>query len=278
MGETKVPVSPQRVVVLGSEELDSTVALGFRPVGAVVPTATDDFPAYVTFATGETRKVGTGEQPDLEAIAALKPDLILGSKHCQGALYDTLSHIAPTVFTETTGATWKEDLNVHAEALGKRTQAEQFLSYYEESLDEFKAAMGDRLGRTHVSVVRAWPNDIRTYLQASFIGMVIQDAGLPRPPAQDKEAVTAQVSTERLLDIDGDIIFLMSPIQKEAPKELTTHPLWPQLKAVQQGDIHLVADGVWGGGSGALAAILILNDLYRSLVNPGSCWCERGKI
>ncbi|WP_308284388.1 hypothetical protein [Pseudonocardia oceani] len=43
-------------------------------------------------------------------------------------MYDQLSLIAPTVLTETTGAAWKENLALHARALGQEEQAEERLA------------------------------------------------------------------------------------------------------------------------------------------------------
>lgn len=69
--------------------------------------------------------MGTIEQPNLEKIAALEPDLILSSKLCHEQIYEQLNEIAPTVFSETTGVTWKENFEVHAEALGRTEEADR---------------------------------------------------------------------------------------------------------------------------------------------------------
>jgi iron complex transport system substrate-binding protein len=119
MGSTKVPAAPRRVVVLDTGELDSAVALGVKPVGAVEAIAGAGFPEYLASQVEGVAKVGTIEQPNLEAIAALRPDLILSSKVRHEAIYDQLSRIAPTIFSEEVGVTWKENFALHAEALGK---------------------------------------------------------------------------------------------------------------------------------------------------------------
>jgi DNA replication protein DnaC len=76
MGESWVPARPQRLVVLGRGELESAAGLGFRPVGGVVPEDEQGSLPYLTFATRDAKPVGTMEQPNLTAIAAVKPDLI----------------------------------------------------------------------------------------------------------------------------------------------------------------------------------------------------------
>src|SRR5947209_7720336 len=95
MGETKVPDKPQRVVVLDTDKLDTLASLGLKPVGAAAPAEKMRFPAYL--GVTDLKAVGTLQEPDLDAIRALKPDLILGSKFRQEKLYDELSTIAPTV-------------------------------------------------------------------------------------------------------------------------------------------------------------------------------------
>src|SRR5688500_4681601 len=47
-GATEVPVDPQRVVVLDLGELDSAIALGVKPVGAVQAPVEDGLLSYLT--------------------------------------------------------------------------------------------------------------------------------------------------------------------------------------------------------------------------------------
>ena len=50
MGRTQITGTPERVVVLDTGELDSAVALGIKPVGAVEAIAGAGFPAYLADA------------------------------------------------------------------------------------------------------------------------------------------------------------------------------------------------------------------------------------
>ncbi|UKO96864.1 hypothetical protein [Nostoc sp. UHCC 0870] len=43
------------------------------------------------------------------------------------------------------------------------------------------------------------------------------------------------------------------------------HPLWKQLNAVQAGKVYKVENSYWGG-SGYIAANLVLDDLFKYLV------------
>src|SRR5687768_5119131 len=109
MGSTEIPSPPERVVVLDTGELDSLVALGVTPVGAVSTDVATGFLSHLQEPAEGVQEVGTIGEPNLEAIAAAQPDLILSSKVRHEALYDELSQIAPTVFAETVGAVWKDN-------------------------------------------------------------------------------------------------------------------------------------------------------------------------
>ncbi|MER6942615.1 iron-siderophore ABC transporter substrate-binding protein [Nonomuraea sp. NPDC000554] len=267
MGETKVPESPKRVVVLDTDKLDTMVSLGLAPVGAAQATESQAWPKYLGSALSATKAVGTLQQPNLEAIMALKPDLILGTKFRQAAFYDKLSKIAPTVFTEKVGVTWKENFLLDATALGKKDQADQLLSAYEKRAKE----VGARFSALKVSIVRFMPTEIRMYGPESFSGIVVGDAGIPRPEAQQLAAQQdkrfGKLSQENIAQADGDAIFYTAYGEAAAKSQaaVTGGPLWKNLAAVKAGHVHNVDDEVWMLGIGVTAAGKILDDLDRYL-------------
>jgi iron complex transport system substrate-binding protein len=272
MGETEISGRPERVVVLDTGELDSAMTLGVRPVGAVEAIPGEGVPSYLE-GTGEIENVGTIEEPNLEKIAALEPDLILSSKLRHEAIYDQLSQIAPTVFAETTGVTWKENFDLHAKALGRVGEAKKVESEYEDRIAGFKEAMGDGLGETEVSVVRFLPGETRIYQKESFIGTVLEDAGLPRPPSQDvEEFAILNVSEELIPKMGGDVVFttVYGPQDETTQKKITSDPLWQKLEAVQQGRVYEVSDDLWMLGIGYTAAEGVIDDLDRYLVQRRS--------
>nr|BFF03317.1 hypothetical protein GCM10020241_49920 [Streptoalloteichus tenebrarius] len=153
MGETKVPANPRRVVVLDTGELDSVLALGITPVGAVTTEVSSDFPAYLKDRLRDTKRVGTIPEPNLDKITEARPDLILSNKVRHAQLYDKLSQIAPTVFADQIGATWKETFLLDAEALGKKDEAEKLLGQYRDRARQVGQQLGDPATKK-VSAVR----------------------------------------------------------------------------------------------------------------------------
>jgi len=269
MGRTEIAERPERVVVLDTGELDSALALGITPVGAVRAPVEDGFLEYLSEETEDTELVGTIDEVNLEAVAALRPDLILSSKLRHEQIYDELAAIAPTVFTEEVGVVWRENLAVHAEALGLEQEADDLLAAY----DERAADIADRLVEERgelptVSVVRFLPDETRLYQKASFIGTVLEDLGLPRPPSQDVDDFALTISAEQLAQADADVIFTThyGPAEDTTEGALTSNPLWSSLGAVQAGDVHAVADDHWMLGIGIGAAQLVLDDVEALLV------------
>ncbi|GHJ15616.1 MULTISPECIES: ABC transporter substrate-binding protein [unclassified Micromonospora] len=271
MGATKVPAAPKRVVVLDTDKIDTALSLGVTPVGAATAGEAKSWPTYfgAEKLTGIT-EVGVLTEPDLEAINALKPDLILGSKFRQEKFYDELSAIAPTVFTEKVGVTWKENFLLDGRALGKEQEAKDLLATYEKRAKDVGAKLGDP-GARKVSIVRFIPGNIRVYGPDSFSGIVVGDTGLGRPERQRLDGKEDKrfdlVSAERVNEVDGDVVFVTAYGEKAAAEQakVTAGSLWQGLSAVKAGKAHVVSDETWMTGIGVTAANKILDDLEKHL-------------
>jgi iron complex transport system substrate-binding protein len=275
MGTTEVQCAPRKVVTLGQGQTDSTLALGVTPVGVVKPW-TDEWYDYLPEEVEQAEVIGTELEPDLEAIAALQPDVILGSKLRHEALYPQLSQIAPTVFSETIGVAWKDNVSLWAQALCREDKGEEILAAYEERADEIEQALQEKgKADTEVSMVRFMPDQVRIYL-TGFPGSVMRDAGLKRPETQQVEDWASspqliEISEERIPEMDGDVIFVMVSDEwyaqtggadvDETMSKWTSTDLWQGLSAVQADKVHEVNESHWNLGGGILAANATLEDL-----------------
>ena len=266
MGKTTIIGMPKRVVVLDTGELDSVLALGVKPVGAVQADANQAFQSYLQDQAQGVETVGTIRAPNLEKIAALNPDLILSNKVRDADKYDTLSKIAPTVFAEKVGVAWQENLLLAGRALGKEAEAERILADYEEKARTVGQLAGNPAD-TEVSMVRQMSDSIRLYGKGSFIGTVLEDAGFSRPEIQQVDETFVEISREQISQADGDLIFYSAfgPTSQTALDELVAGPLWQNLPAVQNGKSYEVADDLWYLGIGPIAADLVLDDLEKYL-------------
>ncbi|WP_327089912.1 iron-siderophore ABC transporter substrate-binding protein [Nonomuraea sp. NBC_01738] len=269
MGETKIPAQPKRVVALDQSFVDAVLTLETPVVGYTTYRSIEQkLPDYLGTVAAEYGKeatsVGTLEQPSLEKVMALKPDLIVSAKVRHKDLYDKLSKIAPTVFSETTGAIWKDNVRLMGQALGKETLADTKIKAYEDRAAKLGAAIKEKDGKLPtVTVARfAGEPEVRLYTENSYSGVVLKDVGFPRPEKQpvDPKSIMVPISQERILELDADQIFVSTyadPSAEEPKKAFLANPLWAKLKGTK----HDVADLTWMSAVGIQGAHAMLDDL-----------------
>ncbi|TCC32457.1 ABC transporter substrate-binding protein [Kribbella sindirgiensis] len=268
LGSTEIPAKPSRVVVLDSGELDDVLALGITPVGMATTAGQSGVPSYLADKAQGIKTVGGISELNLEAIAALKPDLILGSKLRANDLYEKLSAIAPTVFSIRPGFPWKENFLLVADSVGAEDQATSILNDYQKRADEVKSKVE---GTPTISLVRFRPGQIRLYGNLSFIGVILKDVGLPRPKIQDVQDLAVEVSQENIGQAAGDWIFYSSYGKPDSTDEtkVVNGNLWKSLPAVKAGKSARVDDEVWFLGLGPIGAMDVLTDLEKLLGPKG---------
>ncbi|MFZ4265786.1 ABC transporter substrate-binding protein [Streptomyces arboris] len=266
MGKSEIKAAPKRVVVLDVGEFDNVVSLGLKPVGYAPSEGDAAIPSYLEKGAGSPKSVGTINSLNLEAIAGLKPDLILGSQLRAADKYDELSKIAPTVFSIRPGFTWKENYLLNAAALDRTERAHSALAAYQAKAEK----LGEDIGadKPTVSMVRYMPDRLRLYAKASFIGTILEDVGLPRPKNQQIDDLATEISPERIDEADADWIFTGVYGDAKATQRDTaqSNPLWKKLDAVKEGRAKDVSDETWYLGLGVTSAGLVLDDLRADLV------------
>ena len=191
--------------------------------------------------------LGEEGQPNLEAIAALKPDLIIGNKLRHEKVYEQLKAIAPTVFSETLRGEWKSNFKLYAEALNKKAEGDKVLADWDKKVADLKGKYGEKFGKTQVSVVRFMAGKTRIYYSQTFSGIIFKELGIARPAAQQKDAFADDVTKERIPDMEGDVMFYFTyeTGKGEATKseqEWTNDPLFKNLNVVKNGKAIKVDD------------------------------------
>ncbi|MGP4113935.1 ABC transporter substrate-binding protein [Streptomyces sp. 4N509B] len=272
-GPVEVPRDPQRVVVLDTGELDTALTLGITPVGAVHAVEENDFLGYFPAEEQEgITDVGAITQPNLELIHELDPDVIIGSNIRDADRYDELSEIAPTVFAEDTGDTWKENFLLFADALDRADEAQQIVADYDAHVAEVVESLGgaEAVAEQEVSVLRFIDGaDARLYGPQSFIGTVLTDLGVGRPAILEEaeDGFAVEISPEQVDKADGDVIFYSSYGSTDGSGEdaAVGGPLWDTLGAVRDDRVHRVDDDLWFLGIGYTAANLILDEIEELL-------------
>jgi len=266
MGETTIKGEPKRIVVLTNEGVEAVLAMGITPVGATEAFTGDTWYKHTADQLKDTKSVGTESEPSLEAIAALKPDLIIGNKMRQEKVYDQLSKLAPTVFAETLRGDWQENFKLYSKAINKEDVGQEKLDAYTNRIEEMKANLGDQT-QQEVSMVRFMAGDVRIYHKDSFSGVILEQLGFARPEEQDlPDFAERGVTKERIPAMEGDILFYFTyeTGDKEATKleeEWINDPLFQNLEVAKANKVFKVDDVIWNTAGGYLAAELMLDDL-----------------
>ncbi|MEM9007343.1 MAG: iron-siderophore ABC transporter substrate-binding protein [Cyanobacteria bacterium P01_F01_bin.86] len=273
LGQTEIPLHPERIVVLDAYNellLDGLLALGIKPIGLARCSScvgSDPFSDVL----GDLPSIGTGQQPSLEKILSLKPDLILGYRW-QKAFYPQLSKIAPTVMIDnfTGGNDFKRNFKKLAEILGENDQAEDILAEYNERIQNFRKQFEERLKTKTVSLLMFYEAGFHVYgpKNHSFAGVML-DAGIQFISAYKELESDAlfNMSLEALPDWDADFLFIGLYHDKDSPDELKSvfkQPLWSTLKAVRNEQVYIITKIPSGGPIGTNQFIDELSEYFST--------------
>ncbi len=233
-GESKVPGQAERPLALSDGALDAILALRDRPVAALLPGGRA--PDYLHRDGMEVGRALLGAH--LLRVKVIDPDVILGNKAVHGRLWERLSKIAPTVFSEGgIAANWKLDLRLFGEALGRTNDAEALLKGWDRTAARARVRMQSAEG-TRVAVVRIVRGGLRVARPEAFPGKVLLDAGLV--PAGEREG--------------ADVVLV-----SRAPGAHAS------LARLGLREAIVIDDRLWWEGDGLLAARAALRELERVL-------------
>lgn len=274
MGTTPISKQPERVVILTNEGTEALLTMGVKPVGAVRSWIGDPWYDHIEEQMEGVEVVGEESNVNIEAIAALEPDLIIGNKMRQENIYEQLKAIAPTVFAEDLRGDWQKNFTLYSKAINKEEKGKEVLAEFEDHLNEVKEKINTD---TEVSVVRFMEGRTRIYYTNSFSGVIFEQLGLKRPQQQvdlfaenPDDQFVREVDQEKIPLMDGDVIFYFtyetgSGEATKVEEEWTNNPLWKGLNAVKEENDHKVSDPIWNTAGGVLAANLMLDDIEKYL-------------
>lgn len=266
------PADPARIVVL-----DPQMALGMLweldvPVLGAPLVSLPDAGAGTRARKAGIADIGHAQQPSLERIVALRPDLIIGDSYTHESLYPSLTRIAPTVLS--THQNWKAHFLLLAEVTGRREPAAAMLKAYETRVADIREHVPEDLT---VSVLRVSPNGFQVYLdgpRAYAPYAVLAEAGIRRPAYETTQGLDfrKRPGWEELTALDGDILLYVvangyDPQGDDAlAAKVAANPLWQMLPAVAAGRAWRVQRSQWMGFRGVASAHAVLDDIERFIL------------
>lgn len=274
-GNINVSDSVKRVVTLSEDSLDSAVAVGIQPLGAIATRGGDGVAEYIQERANGISILGTARQNNLEAIAAQRPDLILASAQLSEDQYKILSKIAPTIVPITQGLTpdsWITVSRTYAQALNKTAQMNDIIGEIEAREKQMKALVESKLPEDkRIATVARWmpagplvmsPNIFAPGILAKT-GFDVSDAGVVKKGRPH----SSPLSLENLSNIDKNWLFLAT-LNSEGDNALQAakkSPAFSRLNVVKDDHVISVNGQLWSSASGPLAAHAILDDIQKML-------------
>lgn len=264
-----VPAEPERVVILNDSNGGAqALELGVAPVG--MTTRGGEFELADRYDLGDVAGVGDYNAPDLEAIAALRPDLIVGYAF-RGETFEDPARIAahervaPLALMET-GASVEAVMAGFADLLGREARLDALRARDAERPAEVRALLGDGLEDLTVSVIQMEEGEaVSAFGRGWFaFGEALEDLGIAgRPPnqAEDQAVETCRLdarSLETLPEFDADVVLH----HVAAPgADASDTALFGSLRAARAGQAFAWDDDWWGNTYAT--RMNVLDDLAR---------------
>ncbi len=272
-GPVAVPAAPQRVVTLDEGALDTALALGVVPVGALSSRLSTGVAPYLAARVPDIAIVGNPGETNIEAVVSAAPDLILASSRVDEQTYTTLSAIAPTIVPSNSMADWQAATGEYAAALGRTAELEALLA----DIDTQTMQLRDQLAlkpATTGALIR-WMPQGPLVLGRLLPGVrLLETLGMTLPSiATDLGSATPHtdiISLEQLSQIDTDWL-LVATFNAEGDQALAAakqQPVFSQLRASQAGQVVPVSAQLWSSAYGPLAMQAMLADIAKLTASP----------
>lgn len=261
--------APARIVALGNGEVDIVYALGAEVVGRP-----EDNGGLLKAQVEDVTVVGSVHTVDLEKIATLTPDVVLGNDPINRNDVPQLESIGTKVVL--TQGNSIEDIKKQIELFGKLLEREdraaELIAKLDGELASLKPVSTENAPR--VLMVYGAPGTYLAALPHSLAGNLLKTAGGRNMAAEFPRLQNypnyAQLNTERVVEADPDVIMIMThgnseEVRQGFVREMEGNPAWNSLDAVRDGRIHVLPAELFGTNPGTRVAeaVKLLTELLK---------------
>ncbi len=263
-GEQEFDQVPEKVVALEWSIVEELLAVGIQPVGVA---DIEGFNKWVTIdaqLADSVVEVGLRTEPNIEEIAKLEPDVIIGMKGHQGNLKEDLESIAPVVMYDDTTEEATADLyadmlvtfNKTATLVGKTEEAAEHIDHLNERMAEAKEKIEaadlptNEFVFTQAFSVNEAPT-FRLFTQNSTVSHVLEGIGLTNKIQDQAPQASGFVES----NVEGvanyeESLFIYT-VQEDDPlfDNLAENSAWNGLNFVEEDTMYDAGAGVWTFGS-----------------------------
>ncbi|KVU60047.1 iron ABC transporter substrate-binding protein [Burkholderia ubonensis] len=276
-----MPARAQRVVALEFMFAETLAALDITPVGMVDTAFYPGWLGYDNARFAHVTDVGSRQEPGLEAIAAVKPDLIIGVGFRHAPIFAALDRIAPTILFQfspnvneggvpVTQLDWTRQIFRTIGAVTGRSARAQAV---EAQLDAGLARNAKRLaaaGRQHERVALlqdlGLPDRYWAYTGNSTAAGLARALGLDLWPKKPTREGTLYVTSADLLTQRDLAVLFVTATGMDVPLDAKLDsPVWQYVPARKAKRIALVERNIWGFG-GPMSALKLADVMTDTLL------------
>jgi ABC-type Fe3+-hydroxamate transport system substrate-binding protein len=281
LGTVELEKAPERIVALEFTYVEDLLALDVQPVGVADVEGYKKWVQIDKELSADVVDVGTRQEPNLEVIAQLKPDLIIAPKFRHEQIKDKLEAIAPTVFFEP----YPQDesinqydemvgtFNTIAKAVGKEDKAEEVLNAMSQKFEEAKAKLdGAGLATKDFVLTQAYSSSqvpvLRVFTPNAMASVILEQIGLTNAFKSEKFEMYgfAQVNIEALPAVEhANFIYVVQDDDNVFENQLKENTVWKNLAFVKENRTYALGGDAWLFG-GPLSAITLVDRVTDVMV------------
>ncbi|MNI34730.1 High-affinity heme uptake system protein IsdE precursor [compost metagenome] len=262
---------PRTIAALSNGELDIVYALGSEVVGR--PTS----PSTVVVKEAEkAMQIGSTHGIDLEKIALLSPDVVLGNNPMNSKDIPSIEALGSKVVLSSANSI--DDIKKQIQLIGGLLQKEGKAAELIQILDDKLQAYAPKEGssKTRVLLVYGAPGTYMAALNNSLSGDILAKAGgeniAADYPKLESYPQYAQLNTEKIVKSNPQLVLLMShtnpdQVKEGFMKEMSQNAAWSSLDAVKLNRVEVLPADLFGTNPGTRVAesLDILNKLLQTV-------------
>lgn len=265
---------PRTIAALSNGELDLVYALGGEVVGR--PTSTT--PAWIKEGD-KAQQIGSAHGIDLEKIALLSPDVVLGNNPMNQKDIPSIEALGSKMVLSSANSI--DDIKKQIELIGELMQKEPKAKELIQVIDQKLQAFGAKTNavKPRVLLVYGAPGTYMAALNNSLSGDILTKAGgmniAADYPRLESYPQYAQLNTEKIIKSNPQLILLMShtnpdQVKEGFLKEMSQNAAWSSLDAVKQNQVEVLPADLFGSNPGTrvIESLDIMDGLLRKVTNP----------
>ncbi|WP_240940978.1 iron-siderophore ABC transporter substrate-binding protein [Paenibacillus sp. HB172176] len=280
--DVTLPAPAKRVVALEWKYAEELITLGLQPVGVA------DIEGYNKWMTVESQlgsevvDVGTRQEPSLEEIAALEPDLIIAPQTRHEAIIKELQAIAPTVlfnpYQDENGpdqySEMEQTFRTIAKAVGKTEEGEEALDHLQQKYDAAAKIIeeSDLKSREFV-LASAYSSQntptLRIFTDNGMATQILEKIGLENKYHSDAFEIYGytQTTVEALPELEeANFLYIVQDDDNVFENQLKDNPVWTNLAFVKEDRTYSLGADTWMYG-GPLSAEVLVDKVLKTMVN-----------